>query len=71
MIELIVACQGIDMRKKIDNNLKLSPVTQKIYNFIRKIVPYFPEDTIYYPYMRELRKNLEKISILYKSHGAL
>lgn len=70
-IELIVACQGVDVRKKTDNNLKLSTATQKIYNYIRKIVPYFPEDTIYYPYMRVLRKNLEKISTLYKSPSEL
>ncbi|MDP3994236.1 MAG: histidine ammonia-lyase [bacterium] len=67
-IELIVACQGIDMRKKENKNLKLSPATQKIYNFVRKIVPYFPVDTIYYPYMRALRKNLEKIAVLYNGN---
>ena len=61
-IELIVACQGIDMRKRQERKLKLNPATQKVYNFIRKIVPYFPEDTIYYPYMRALRNNLETIS---------
>ncbi|MBU0998147.1 histidine ammonia-lyase [Patescibacteria group bacterium] len=65
-IELIVACQGIDMRKMADKSLKLSPGTQKIYDFIRKIVPYFPVDTIYYPYMRALRNNLEKIANLIK-----
>lgn len=63
-IELIVACQGIDMRKKEDKTLKLSPKTQKIYDYIRKIVPYFPVDTIYYPYMRSVRNNLEKIAAL-------
>lgn len=61
-IELIVACQGIDMRRKENSDLKLSPLTQKIYNFVRNIVPYFPEDTIYYPYMRALRNNLETVS---------
>lgn len=62
-IELIVACQAIDMRKKLgDKNLKLSPATQKVYDKIRKIVPYFAKDSIYYPYMRSLRENLEEIS---------
>jgi histidine ammonia-lyase len=63
-IELIVACQGIDMRKKENPKLKLSPKTQKVYNFIRKMVPYFPVDTIYYPYMRAVRNSLEKIALL-------
>jgi len=62
-IELIVACQAIDMRKKLgDKNLKLSLATQKVYDKIRKIVPYFAKDSIYYPYMRSLRENLEHIS---------
>lgn len=63
-IELIVACQGIDMRLKENKKLKLSAKTQKVYNYIRKIVPYFSEDTIYYPYMREVRNSLQKISEL-------
>lgn len=60
-MEIIVACQAIEMRKKANKSLKLSPKTQKIFNFARRIVPYFPSDTTYYPYMRELRKNLHKI----------
>lgn len=62
MIELMVACQAIDIRKKADKSLKLSPHSEKIYKAIRKIVPYFPEDTIYYPSMRALRENLESLA---------
>jgi histidine ammonia-lyase len=65
-IELIVACQAIDMRKKENPKLKLSVKTQKVYDYIRKMVPYFPEDTIYYPYMRAVRDSLQKISELIK-----
>ena len=64
-IELIVSCQAIDMREKLnDPSLRLSPMTQKFYNRIRKIVPYFGKDTIYYPYMRSLRDNLKNLADL-------
>ena len=60
-IELMVACQAIDMRVKENKKLKLSPKTQKVYDKVREIVPYFSKDDIYYPYMKALRKNLEKV----------
>jgi histidine ammonia-lyase len=60
-IELMVACQAIDMRMKEDKKLKLSAKTQNAYERVRKIVPYFDKDDIYYPYMKSLRQNLEKI----------
>lgn len=61
-IELMTACQAIDLRSKSSSDkLKLSPLTEKVYKEIRKIVPYFPKDTTYYPYMRKLREALPGI----------
>ncbi len=62
-IELMTACQAIDLRNKIsDKKLTLSPQTQKAYDLIRKTVPYFPKDEVYYPYMNSLRGQLENIA---------
>lgn len=64
-IELMTACQAIDMRQKAgDKTLTLSPETKKVYNAIRKIVPYFAQDEIYYPYMRAVRTQLHALSQL-------
>lgn len=61
-IELIAACQAIDIRNKtFDNKLKLSAETQKTYNKIREIVPFFTEDNVYYPFMRQLRSKLQTL----------
>lgn len=61
-IELLVACQAIDFRLK--NNLKLGTETNKIYTRIRKIVPFFPKDGLYYPYINSLMFSLDKIGII-------
>jgi histidine ammonia-lyase len=51
-IELIVACQAIDFRLK--EKYKLAKKTKKAYEEIRKHVPYFKKDAIYYPYITRL-----------------
>lgn len=62
-LEIITACQAIDLRIKISTDKpKLSPVTQKIYDQVRRIIPYFPHDTEYYPYFSKLRNSLEDIT---------
>lgn len=64
-IELIAACQGIDLRRKmLKKNLKLSPATAKVYKYIRNKVPYFHQDTLYIKYIEIVRANLEKVAIL-------
>lgn len=50
-IELIVACQAIDFR--IKQGLKLALKTQKIYNQVRKKVPFFKKDSEYYPFIKK------------------
>ncbi len=65
VIELMTACQAIDLRRKTtDKDLKLSPLSQKAYEMVRSVVPYFPKDEIYYPYMKSLRLELENIANL-------
>lgn len=62
-IELMTACQAIDLRMKTSSDKpKLSPTTQEIYEDIRRIVPYFPKDDVYYPYIGKLKDKLEKIA---------
>jgi histidine ammonia-lyase len=61
-IELISACQAIDIRNKgAFPKLKLSKRTEKVYKKIRKIVPFIEKDTIYYPYIRAVRKILPEL----------
>jgi len=55
-IERIAACQAIDFRLKGKN--KLGTGTEKIYKEIRKIVPYFKKDAIYYPYIKKVVKKI-------------
>lgn len=51
-IELLMACQGIDFR--IKEGYALGDGTQRVYKSIRKKIPYFDKDTVYYPYVNEL-----------------
>ena len=53
-IELMAACQGISFR----GEEKMSPITKKIYDFIRKEIPFVEQDIILYP---ELNKAYEMI----------
>lgn len=57
-IEIIVACQAIDFRKKA--GLTLGKETEKIYKEIRKVVPYFGKDEVYYPYMKKVVDLIDK-----------
>jgi histidine ammonia-lyase len=63
-IELIAACQAIDIRKRKEPSLKLSKNSEKVYNFVRKTVPYFEKDKVFYPYIKLIRSKLEKIAEL-------
>lgn len=61
-IELISACQAIDIRQRDSSSkLKLSKNTENIYKRIREIVPFVEKDTTYYPYMRAVRKILPEL----------
>jgi histidine ammonia-lyase len=59
VIELMASCQAIDIRRKTcAEKLVLSNKTGVIYKKVREIVPFFGEDTVYYPYMRALKEAL-------------
>ncbi len=60
-IEIMTACQAIDIRMNLDKSKALSPRTKLAFAFIRKIVPFFKKDTIYYPYINKIDNLLEKI----------
>lgn len=67
-IELIVACQGIDLREKGSNKkLRLSPPTEKVFKFIRGNVPYFSKDALLKKYIENIRNHLEEMSRLPQS----
>jgi histidine ammonia-lyase len=59
-IELLVACQAIDFRLK--QGYKLGKGTKKAYLKIRKIVPFFKKDAIYYPYFEKINH------VVYENH---
>jgi len=64
-IELVTACQGIDLRRNIiKNDLKLSPRTDKVYKFIRRKIPYFTNDTEYRKHFNQVKSNLQEIASL-------
>ncbi len=64
-IELLASCQAINLRKKQSNDkLKLGPLSDKVFRFIRTKVPYFEDDTEYRKFFMEIRKNLESIALL-------
>lgn len=58
-IETMAACQAIDIRISGDESKSLSPMTRLAFQFIRKIVPFFKKDTIYYPYINKIDAALE------------
>ncbi|MBU0534868.1 MAG: histidine ammonia-lyase [Patescibacteria group bacterium] len=61
-IELISACQAIDIRNRdLFPKLKLSKRTEKVYKKVREIVPFIDKDTVYYPYMRAVRSSLQDL----------
>ena len=49
-IEAITIAQAIDILGCYD---ELSSTTQKWYNEIRSIIPFFKEDLVFYPYLKE------------------
>ncbi|PIY69418.1 histidine ammonia-lyase, partial [Candidatus Roizmanbacteria bacterium CG_4_10_14_0_8_um_filter_39_9] len=55
-IEIMVACQAIDFR--LEKGMRLGKETNKWYNKIRKVVPFFEKDDEYYPYIEKLKKYL-------------
>lgn len=55
-IELFCAAQGVDFRKrKIGFDKKLGKGTRRIYELIREKVPFIEEDTVMYPYMKQVK----------------
>jgi histidine ammonia-lyase len=61
-IEIMAACQGIDLRGGKD---LLGEGTRKSFEMIRKKVPFFEKDTVFYPYIEDVRSlfpSMEKIS---------
>jgi histidine ammonia-lyase len=56
-LELFAAAQGIDFRRKIIGKEKnLGNGTRDIYKLIRSKVPFIEEDTVMYPFMREVEE---------------
>ncbi len=56
-LELFAAAQGIDFRRKIIGEEKmLGNGTRDIYKLIRSKVPFIEEDTVMYPFMREVEE---------------
>ena len=56
-IEAITIAQAIDILGCYD---ELSSTTQKWYNEIRSIIPFFKEDMVFYPYLKETATWLKK-----------
>jgi len=56
-IELLVACQAIDLRK---NKQPLSPSGKAVYDLVRSVVPFMPKD-------RYIAPDIEKVQELIKS----
>lgn len=54
-MELMTACQGIDMR----NKMKLGKMTKIAYNEIRNAVPFIEEDKVMYPYLHKMETLLK------------
>lgn len=63
-IELLVATQAVDFRLK--ESFTLGAKTQKAYDTIRQHVPYFAEDTVYYPYIAKLAQLIRDGSLIEK-----
>lgn len=55
-IERIGACQAIEFR--LLEKMKLGRETSKIFKETRKVVPFFEEDSIYYPYIYKLAEEI-------------
>ena len=56
-IEAITIAQAIDILGCYD---ELSSTTQKWYNEIRSIIPFFKEDMVFYPYLKDMVSWLKK-----------
>lgn len=57
-IEILVTCQAIDFRLK--EGFQLGKKTNKFYKRVRKFVPFFKADSIYYPYVQKIVELIEK-----------
>lgn len=55
-IEVIAACQGLDFHKP----LKPGIGPQKVYQHVRKKVPFFKKDIFFGPYIEDIKKDIEK-----------
>lgn len=58
-IEFLMSCQAIDFR--IKDGYKLGNGTKKTYTSVRKNVPYFANDAIYYPYINTLIREMDTL----------
>ena len=54
-IELITIVQAIDY---LEQNEKVSSVTKKMYDDVRKIIPIFKEDQVMYPFVQKVKDYL-------------
>lgn len=53
-IEIMTACQAIDLRGK----KRLGQYTHKIYDLVRTFVPFLDKDDMLFPYMHEMERRL-------------
>ncbi len=56
-VELVCACQALDMRGGLEG---LSAVTQKVYRMVRERVPYIKEDAPLYDYIESVASLIEE-----------
>ena len=55
-LELFAAAQGVDFRKaKQGGNAKLGRGTQPVYDRVRQQVPFIEQDTLLYPYIKQVK----------------
>jgi histidine ammonia-lyase len=55
-IELLLAAQGIDFRRRAMGVDQLGKGTAVAYDLIRQQVPFIQSDTTLYPYMEQVRQ---------------
>jgi histidine ammonia-lyase len=56
-LELLAAAQGIDFRReKLGEEAQLGAGTRGVYQKVRQVVPFLPEDAYYAPFIDGIKK---------------
>lgn len=64
-MEMMTACQAIDLRGKYE----LGHTTQKAYEAVRKHIPFIEQDEVLYPYLHQMEKLLMDKNFEYQIFG--